>query len=351
VLRALYMLGVCLFGTGTTCAVAQSPVDDTWSALDAHLERVASGLGSGVVMLVRKDEDTLYEKAFAPMNLGSVVPIASSTKMPSALAILTLVDHGAIKLDEPVTTYISSRIRWPPDKATITLRMLLNHTSGLAIETPCMQEQVINWTLRSCVQQIADAPLDFEPGTQFGYGGGGFQVAGYVAEAVTHRRWVEFFRDAITQPLGLKNFTYGDTGNPNLAGGAASDVYDYDRLLRLVIEGGTVNGVRIVSPETANIFRIDQIAGLPKFRTPGGEWMKGYSFGLWLSDQDPVPHPETHGPLLLDPGAFGAVPWIDLSLRYRATLLIFDKTRKAGWIAGDSMRIIAKAMQRSATQR
>jgi hypothetical protein len=78
--------------------------------------------------------------------------------------------------------------------------------------------------------------------------------------------------------------------------------------------------------------------------------MKGYSFGLWLSDEDPAPHPETHGPLLLDPGAFGAVPWIDLSLRYRATLLIFDKTRKAGWIGGDSMRIIAKALQRSATQ-
>jgi CubicO group peptidase (beta-lactamase class C family) len=57
-------------------------------------------------MLVRKDEDTLYEKAFAPMNLGSVVPIASSTKMPSALAILTLVDRGT-KPDEPVTTYIS----------------------------------------------------------------------------------------------------------------------------------------------------------------------------------------------------------------------------------------------------
>jgi hypothetical protein len=47
--------------------------------------------------------------------------------------------------------------------------------------------------------------------------------------------------------------------------------HDYDRPLRLVIEGGTVNGVRILSPETANIFRVDQIAGLPKFRTPGGD--------------------------------------------------------------------------------
>src|SRR3712207_7066639 len=51
-------------------------------------------------------------------------------------------------------------------------------------------------SLRSCAAQIAAAPLEFDPGTTFAYGGGSFQVAGYVAEVLAGKSWNELFAEA-----------------------------------------------------------------------------------------------------------------------------------------------------------
>src|SRR5690606_29820871 len=122
------------------------------------------------------------------LQIDSVVPIASATKAPSAAAILTLVDAGLLDLDRPVANYIGEVVDWPMLKQSITTRMLLNHSSGLATEPECLGENA-TMPLVECVQQIADAPLRFVPGNQFEYGGGSYQVAGLIAQQISGDDW------------------------------------------------------------------------------------------------------------------------------------------------------------------
>ena len=301
-----------------------------WSALDQMLESFVPAKVDGLTFLLAKDGQVIYEKALGNQTIDSFLPIASSTKMPSAVVILTLVEDGLLNLDEPVATYLQGHINWPADKAAITTRMLLNHTSGLLGDPDCIGHR---WpgTLQECAQEIANAPLEFTPGTQFAYGGGSFQVAGYVAEVVSGKSWNDLFQERLATPLGLTQFTYsggtlGSETNPRIAGGASSDVYDYNKILQMILNDGQYNGTQILSPQTIQMMTTSQISGLPLLRSPGeDDLLLGYSFGFWISD--PSIHPGSNGPELSDQGAFGCTPWVDFDLGYSAVLLIKDRTR------------------------
>src|SRR3546814_21199229 len=86
------------------------------------------------------------------MNLDLAIPIASASKALSATIILSLVNNGLIDLDTPVSQYIGDQINWPIIKRDITMRMLLNHTSGLPFDSPCLSEA--DTTLKDCAQEI-----------------------------------------------------------------------------------------------------------------------------------------------------------------------------------------------------
>src|SRR3546814_10026559 len=88
------------------------------------------------------------------MNLDLAIPIASASKALSATIILSLVNNGLIDLDTPVSQYIGDQINWPIIKRDITMRMLLNHTSGLPFDSPCLSED--DTTLKDCAQEIAN---------------------------------------------------------------------------------------------------------------------------------------------------------------------------------------------------
>ena len=182
---------------------------------------------NGLGFMVARNGQVIYAQAFGNQQVDTVLPIASSSKMPSAAVIMSMVDQGLLDLDKPVGSYLAGKIDWPQDKAAITLRMMLNHTSGLQPNAPCLVRPFL--TLRECAQEIADTPLDFAPGTQFEYGGGGFQVAGYIAEAVSGQRWSDLFDQRIGKPLGLTTFNYGVGTNPQIAGSARSDLADYTK--------------------------------------------------------------------------------------------------------------------------
>lgn len=310
-------------------ATPATPVSYDWSALDAALESFVPGQVDGLTFLLAQDGQIIYEKALGNQTMDSFLPIASSTKMPSAVVILTLVEDGLLDLDEPVSTYLQGHINWPADKAAITTRMLLNHTSGLLGNPDCLGNR--GGTIQECAQEIANAPLEFAPGTQFAYGGGSFQVAGYVAEVVSGKSWNDLFRERLAEPLGLTTFTYsggtlGSDTNPRIAGGASSDVYDYNKILQMILNDGQYNGIQILSPQTIEMMTTSQIAGLPLLRSPGkDDLLLGYSFGFWISD--PSIHPGSNGPELSDQGAFGCTPWVDFDLGYSAVLLIKDRTR------------------------
>lgn len=311
------------------CGGSGDPVDPgvsapyDWTALTARLGSYVPAKVPGIAFAITRRGETLYSRGFGNLTPSSVVALASATKAPSALVILSLVDRGLLELDEPVLSYLGGRIPWPADKSAITMRMLFNHTSGLDANPPCLGSRVI--TLRQCAQAIAMSPLDFAPGTAFAYGGGSMQVAGYVAEVVSGQSWEALFQEAVAVPLGLTTFSFGAGDNPRVAGGAGSSATDYLKILSMALDGGAAPGGRVVSPSSWALMRTDQVAGLPKLNSPGGAALPGYSFGWWISH--PTLHPGSQGPELSDQGAFGATPWVDLGLGYGAVLLILDRTQ------------------------
>lgn len=305
-------------------------------ALDGFVDSSASppsGKVSGYSFILFDRSGTLYTRAGGNHSLDTVDTLASASKMPAAAAILTLVDQGRLDLDTPVASYIQNAgnpIIWPSDKAAITTRMLLSHTSGLPglgdSQPLCLNNQKLT-TLRACAQQVANAKLVSQPGAEFNYGGADYQVAGYLAVLLSGASsWQAFFDGAVAAPLGgISSFSWGDQTvlNPRIAGGAQSNAGDYATILRMVLDGGSGNGRQVLSSRAVGFLTANQIAGLARVNSPFGQEQAnypGYTLGLFISD--PSLHPGSPGPEYSDPGLTGVTPWFDSGLGYGAVILI-----------------------------
>ena len=333
--------------------VSASPAGNyDWAALAAKLQTYISSAATlppntvrGLTMMISRHGRVVYSNAFGNQTTDSILLIASSTKMPSMLAIMTLVDDGRLNLDAPISTYLNGFVTVPADKSNITMRMLMNHISGMGDES-CLGDQMI--TLQNCAQQILNAPLEFTPGTKFAYGGASMQVAGYVAEVISGQNWNQFFTSRIKNPLGLNRFTYGNSANPRVAGGASSDVGDYTKIMQTYLSGGVFGSTRIISPKTYYEMQNNQKGNLEIVNSPGGNTLTGYSYGWWQSDANYLqnqPLPQTVGLELSDQGLFGCTPWIDLEYNYTAIILINSRTA-TGTAIWDGVRPLIIAQMR-----
>ncbi|WP_169577669.1 serine hydrolase domain-containing protein [Sinimarinibacterium sp. CAU 1509] len=313
----------------------------SWAAVDQTLDsylQSAGGSLSGYGFAAFDRSGVLHTRFAGDYTADTAIRIASATKVPSAAAILTLVDDGLLDLDEPVATYIKQAgnpIVWSIDKRKITMRMLLAHTSGLPgsgkSEPNCL-DQVLSVTLQQCAALIAAVPVVSPPGRYFNYGGADYQVAGYIATLIAGTDWQTFFNEAIAAPLSLQHFTYGDPAvvtNPRIAGGANTDVGDYVRIMQMLQNNGRVGSTQVLSPASVAVLKQNQIEGLPilfaPFTMSARSNFDGYTLGFWISDASQ--YPGSPGPEFSDPGLFGTTPWIDDGLGYGAVILIDDRTQ------------------------
>lgn len=327
---ASLLLAACS-GSGSGDSTPTPPVSSgDYSALQSKLQSyVDDGTVSGLAFTLLDADGTLFTYAAGDMTADSRIPIASASKAPTAAAILTLVDQRLLDLDEPVGTYLAGKINWPADKAAITTRMLLNHTSGLPHlfapgQPACLDKPLV--TMQYCVQQIANATLEYQPGTGFAYGGSDYQVAGYIATQLSGQPWQTFFDQRITQPLGMTafNFSVSGTGtppNPDVAGAGNTSVLDYARFLRAILDAGqSATGAQVLSNRFIAQYGTSQISGLPIVYTPADSTHPGYSYGWFIAT--PSLHPGSAGPEITDEGLFGTTPWIDFDVGYGAALFI-----------------------------
>ena len=143
------------------------------------------------------------------------VRIASNTKTFTATVVLQLVGEGLVELDEPIETYLPGLVRGEGnDGAAITVRHLLQHTSGLFNYTaemdpdPFVTRDVYVPQRHHTDVAFAHPPL-FEPGTTWSYSNTNYTVLGMLVEKVTGRPMAEQVTQRIIEPLGL-----GDTYVP-----------------------------------------------------------------------------------------------------------------------------------------
>ena len=209
--------------------VAKNDGPDIAGALQPYVDR--GELAGAVTLVVSKDRVLDLEAigyadiaAKKPMRPDTLFWVASMSKPITAAALMMLVDEGRVHLDDPVERYLpdfkphisvasaadgSARAQEPSQP--ITLRLLLNHSSGLAfsssIETPTFDLQ----PLAVRVQSYASEPLKYEPGSSALYSNEGINVAARVVEVVSGMPFADFLEKRIFKPLGMKDTTFWPT--------------------------------------------------------------------------------------------------------------------------------------------
>ncbi len=185
---------------------------DQTSIIHSLLEELTQrGTFSGSVLLTKQGE-TILSSGYGMADVEQEIPnisktkfrIGSVTKSFTAAAVLQWVGQGRIGLDDPIGPYFPRQIGGD----RITVRHLLNHTSGISnyTDSPLMKEWVQHavspkeLAARFCVKE-----LNFEPGTQFTYCNSGYVLLGMLMEKLTDRPYSEIIRDHLLKPLGMNS--------------------------------------------------------------------------------------------------------------------------------------------------
>ena len=290
---------------------------------------------AGGALLVRRDEEVLYENTFGYSNIAARQAIAkdslyrlmSMTKPITAAAVMQLAEQGKIELDAPINRYLQGftdmrvvddkryayhegmnalsllpglltfRLKAPrtvPAERDITIRDLLCHASGLEqgiYGLICMKlDKSKRESLAALEQKYSTMPLDFQPGKGGGYSPlAGFDLLARVVEVVSGLPFDAYLQQNLFNPLGMQDTTFRpDNARPARlvhvykreknrlqdvtdtaedmdsllkrgehytagCGGLFSTLHDYDRFALMLLNGGEVDGVRVLQPETVRL--------------------------------------------------------------------------------------------------
>jgi CubicO group peptidase (beta-lactamase class C family) len=172
-----------------------------YTALESYItSEMKRNMVPGLSMVIFKDQQTLYSKGFgvkssatgAPVSEDTIFQGASFSKTLTAYAALMLMESGKLSLDEPLSKYLKQPyIPNPKDSQKITLRMVLNHTSGLSNDSDGNDRKVY-----------------FTPGSYFSYSGAGFRYLQEVMEEVTGLPFAEFMDQALIGPLAMNSSSF-----------------------------------------------------------------------------------------------------------------------------------------------
>ena len=302
-------------------ASAQGSVMQSRAAIDSLLRQaVAARDVPGVVAMAATDKGLLYEGAFGPraldasagMTPDTVFRIASMTKAIATVAAMQLVEQGKLKLEEPVPAIdpalgspqvlegfdASGAPKLRPAKRPITLRHLLTHTAGFTYDIwhadTGRYAKATDLPHRS-TGKVASlrTPLAFDPGERWLYGIN-IEWTGRLIETVSGLPLEDYFRERIFGPLGMKDTTYvtsneqrgrqarlhtrGADGGLAVqplepvpvkgefwpAGGPLySTARDYLTFLQMLLNGGALNGTRLLKPETVALMNQNHTGTTP----------------------------------------------------------------------------------------
>ncbi|MDX2284459.1 MAG: serine hydrolase [Bacteroidia bacterium] len=225
-LLRILLLTLLLPAAGAACGQALR--------LDSALAYLHSrALFNGVVLLAENGKP-VYQRSFGitglhdpqPLQASSAFNLASISKQFMCAMVCLLQERGRLGFDDPVQQHLPA-FPYPG----ITIRQLMNHTSGL----PEYFDLCVRYTgaldtidNQAIMQLMAERkpPLDFEPGAQWQYSNTGYVVLGALIEQQAGKPIADYFAEAITRPLGLKN-TY--IYHLNLKSSPASRVYGFRR--------------------------------------------------------------------------------------------------------------------------
>ena len=189
-----------------------SPAQSLEQQIDKLLQEKYPSDGPGATALVARGDQVIYHEAFGmanlelnvPMQIDMVFRIASISKQFTAVAILMLVEQGAINLDDDITQYLED---YPTEGQHISIRHLLTHTSGIS-RSITLQPWDANirkheFGLHEWIDYFKNEPKSFAPGTAFQYNNFGYNLLGRIISIVSGKSYEDFITTNIFEPLGM----------------------------------------------------------------------------------------------------------------------------------------------------
>jgi CubicO group peptidase (beta-lactamase class C family) len=280
--------------------------------------RIAAGDVPGTVTLVALDGRIVHLEARGmldidskrPMTKDAIFSLASLTKPVTAVAILTLVEEGRVRLADPVSRFLPGfkdlKVATSPSRTVaadrpITIRDLLTHTSGLMGPAQIPTDPAA--TLAAFIPRFASEPLEFQPGTQWMYSNTvAFDTAARIVEVVSGTTYDRFLRERIFDPLGMKDTAHvldaarqrrfaarydiipgglrrferkDPVGYFGGGWGLYSTAEDYFRFAQMLSNKGELEGRRVLSPRAVEMMSAVHIPDSLPGRPPGEGWGLG----------------------------------------------------------------------------
>lgn len=193
------------------------PVVDA-AAIDAVVRQYREQTAlPGVAVAVTRGTTVVHTAGYGRTPDGDAVTehttmaAASVSKSFTALAVLRLVEDGRIGLDDPVRAHLPEFTMADPRAADITVRMLLDQTSGLSDTTHRSFSGPPVHTLAEAVAAMRDSTLAAAPGTRWEYHNPNFQVAARLVEVVSGLSFADHLRRHVFEPLGMDDSRTADT--------------------------------------------------------------------------------------------------------------------------------------------
>ena len=268
---------------------------------------IAARQTPGAVVVVGQGDRTLYEKAFGaralvpamePMSIDTVFDVASLTKVvATTTAVMTLIEDGRLRLNDPVASHIPGFERY--GKGNITIRHLLTHVSGLRPDV-----DLHPWTgYETAIELAKDEVPTAAPNETFVYSDINFFLLGHIVSRISGESLDAYLKRVVFEPLGMKETGFNppqsllariaptercagpDPGTPckrpdapplrgvvhdptarrmgGVAGhaGLFSTARDLQRFVRMLINGGELEGARILGPKTIKLMTMNHLPG------------------------------------------------------------------------------------------
>jgi CubicO group peptidase (beta-lactamase class C family) len=334
---------------------------------------------AGMVTVLARHGKIVEEKTYGyadvagqkPMQKDTIVRIYSMTKPITGIAMMMLYEEGKWKPSDPIARYIPEfrdlKVYSGVDKdgkPTLdkpahapTMGELMSHSAGFTygffgstpVDKMYQEADLLNSpTLQEFIGRVAKLPLLYQPGEGWVYSVS-VDIQGYLVEKLSGKTFPEFLRERIFLPLGMKDTAFyvpaekldrvasvyqGDAnpgstpmprdpgisqppGMPSGGGGLYSTAGDYLRFAQMVLNGGELNGVRLVAPSSIELMRTnhisDEVKNARKFGIGLYQMQPGLGFGYdfaILEDPPKLGSTAGKGSFLWD-GIAGTWFWID----------------------------------------
>jgi CubicO group peptidase (beta-lactamase class C family) len=308
-------------------------------------DQIATNQMPGAILAVSKNGKLsifkpygyLDKEAQKPMTTDAIFNLASMTKVMATVGALTIYEEGKLPLNAPVSDWLpqfknmkvgqvdaDGKLTTIPAKNPITIQDLMRHTNGLTYggrgATPVHKfypagsaQAAINLSSEEFIDKLASAPLLYEPGTAWDYGFG-IDVLGIIVEKISGKTLGGVLQERVWSKVGMPNtsFQLADKDRPRLAqplavdpatgkpqkveihskqvkfecGGscAYSTAGDYLRFGQMLLNGGSIDGKRVLGPQTVAFMTANHLNKDIKNNVSGTEPARvGYGFGLGVA--------------------------------------------------------------------